>query len=309
MADTWEFVPGSTAGAYTDDLIFEVDWENKELQKILGQTLIAGEENSQYIRFQMGRYYDGIDLSEKQIYIVFSLEKSYFGKTLAVSIERSAENIRFGWIVPKTACAVNGTLEFYLKFQDIGYVLKTKSTKVQVEESKEESDLIPEPTRETWYEEFQERVAESIAAAEGAVSTATDIMQRAEAAVSSAESSAGSAAESEQSAEEYARKAQVNYGSPLRAGTAAEMADAGRVYVYAGSEEGYTFGHWYYNDGYSWIDGGVYNAVEVGTDKTLSEEDMAADAAAAGAIARVFLAMGLRAGEDGRIIQRLPAEG
>ena len=67
MADTWEFVPGSTAGAYTDDLIFEVDWENKELQKILGQTLIAGEENSQYIRFQMGRYYDGIDLSEKQI--------------------------------------------------------------------------------------------------------------------------------------------------------------------------------------------------------------------------------------------------
>ena len=147
MADTWEFVPGSTAGAYTDDLIFEVDWENKELQKILGQTLIAGEENSQYIRFQMGRYYDGIDLSEKQIYIVFSLEKSYFGKTLAVSIERSAENIRFGWIVPKTACAVNGTLEFYLKFQDLGYVLKTKSTKVQVEESKEESDLIPEPTR------------------------------------------------------------------------------------------------------------------------------------------------------------------
>ena len=147
------------------------------------------------------------------------------------------------------------------------------------------------------------------AAAEGAVSTATDIMQRAEAAVSSAESSAGSAAESEQSAEEYARKAQVNYGSPLRAGTAAEMADAGRVYVYAGSEEGYTFGHWYYNDGYSWIDGGVYNAVEVGTDKTLSEEDMAADAAAAGAIARVFLALGLRAGEDGRIIQRLPAEG
>jgi len=309
MADTWEFVPGSTAGAYTDDLIFEVDWETKELQKILGQTLIAGEENSQYIRFQMGRYYDGIDLSEKQIYIVFSLEKSYFGKTLAVSIERNDENIRFGWIVPKTACAVSGALEFYLKFQGTGYVLKTKSTKVQVEESREESDLIPEPTKEVWYEEFKNRVAESIAAAEGAVSTATDIMQRAETAASSAQQSAGSAAASSTAAEESARKAQINYGSPLRAGTAAEMEEHGRVYVYAGSEDGYVFGHWYYYDGYSWIDGGVYNAVEVGTDKTLTEEDMPADAAAAGAIARVFLALGLRAGDDGRIIQRLPAEG
>jgi hypothetical protein len=309
MADTWEYVPGSAAGTYTDDLIFEVDWETKELQKILGQTLIAGEENSQYIRFQAGRYYDGIDLSEKQIYIVFALEKSYFGKTLAVSVERNEENIRFGWIVPKTACATNGTLEFFLKFTTSGYVLKTKSTKVTVEESKEEDDLIPEPTTEAWYKEFQARVDESISSAEAAVSTASDIMQRAESAATAAQRSAGSAAEAKQSAEESARKAQINYGSPLRAGAAAEMTETGRVYVYAGSEDGYAFGHWYYHDGYSWIDGGVYNAVEVGTDKTLTVEDEAADSAIVGAIARAFLALGLQVGDGGKIIQRLPAEG
>ena len=54
--------------------------------------------------------------------------------------------------------------------------------------------------------------------------------------------------------------------------------------------------------------GGVYEALH-NTDTTLSQSGQAADAAAVGAIARVFLALGLRAGEDGRIIQRLPADG
>lgn len=44
-------------------------------------------------------------------------------------------------------------------------------------------------------------------------------------------------------------------------------------------------------------------------DPTLTKSGQAADAAAVGAIARVFLALGLRAGDDGRIIQRLPADG
>ena len=54
--------------------------------------------------------------------------------------------------------------------------------------------------------------------------------------------------------------------------------------------------------------GGVFDALH-DTDTTLSRSGQAADAAAVGAIARVFLALGLRAGEDGRIIQRLPADG
>ena len=307
-ADTWEYVPGSAAGTYTDDIIFEVDKETKELQKILGQTLIAGEENSQYIRFQMPRYYDGIDLSDKKIYIVFSLESSYFGKSLAVSIERSEESVRFGWIVPKTACAVSGTLEFFLKFQDTGYVLKTKSAKVEVEESKDEEDLIPEPTTETWYQEFRSRVNAAVANAETAVSEAQGILQRAEDAASAASQSAEHAAGSQAAAQESAERARINYGSPLRASDASEMTDINRVYVYAGDEEGYTFGHWYFFNG-SWTDGGIYNAVEVGTDKTLTQEDEAADAAVTGEITRAFTALGLRVGDDGKIIQRLPAGG
>ena len=76
----------------------------------------------------------------------------------------------------------------------------------------------------------------------------------------------------------YAESAKnAAYGSPLTANTAAGMTDQDRVYVYTGSETGYTAGHWYYYDGSAWADGGVYNAVAVQTDTTLTQAGKAAD--------------------------------
>lgn len=71
-------------------------------------------------------------------------------------------------------------------------------------------------------------------------------------------------------------------GSPLVANTAEEMTNINKVYVYTGSETGYTAGHWYYFNGTAWADGGVYNSVAVQTDKTLTVPDMPADAKATG---------------------------
>lgn len=67
-------------------------------------------------------------------------------------------------------------------------------------------------------------------------------------------------------------------GTPLKASTASAMNDSEKIYVYTGSESGYTNGHWYYNDDGRWVDGGVYNSTAVETDKTLSIENMPADA-------------------------------
>ena len=78
----------------------------------------------------------------------------------------------------------------------------------------------------------------------------------------------------------YARKAAV--GSPLRAATASAMTDVTKIYVYTGSESGYTSGHWYYYDGSSWADGGVYNSTAFVTDKTLTGDGEAADAMVTG---------------------------
>ena len=55
-------------------------------------------------------------------------------------------------------------------------------------------------------------------------------------------------------------------GSPLVASTVAEMTNTGKVYVYTGSEAGYTAGNWYYWNGSAWVSGGVYNGYGFNTD-------------------------------------------
>lgn len=76
----------------------------------------------------------------------------------------------------------------------------------------------------------------------------------------------------------------ANFGAPLTASTVAGMTMQNRVYVYTGSETGYTAGHWYYWSGSAWTDGGVYNSNTVQVDPTLTISGAAADAETTGVI-------------------------
>lgn len=71
-------------------------------------------------------------------------------------------------------------------------------------------------------------------------------------------------------------------GSPLKASTVAQMTDTNKIYVYVGSESGYTNGNWYYWNGSAWTSGGVYNSVAVVTDPTLTLSGVPADAKSTG---------------------------
>lgn len=86
----------------------------------------------------------------------------------------------------------------------------------------------------------------------------------------------------EKSLEAAVEELRAAVGSPLVAEEAADMTDTDKIYVYVGSEEGYTAGDWYYYDGSVWQDGGVYNSTAFVTDATLSVAGMAADAAVTG---------------------------
>ena len=79
-------------------------------------------------------------------------------------------------------------------------------------------------------------------------------------------------------AELQTRISQIANGSPTPVSTAAEMTDESAVYLYTGSETGYTAGNWYYYDGSAWTAGGTYGGAI--TDTTLSIEGAAADAKA-----------------------------
>lgn len=92
--------------------------------------------------------------------------------------------------------------------------------------------------------------------------------------------------------DEYTQKVSAKYknmfapksavGAPLSASTAAAMIDTSKIYVYTGSESGYTAGNWYYYDGSTWISGGVYNSTAFEADTTLSISGAAADAKTVG---------------------------
>jgi hypothetical protein len=58
------------------------------------------------------------------------------------------------------------------------------------------------------------------------------------------------------------------------------MTDTSKLYVYTGSESGYTAGHWYYYNGSAWTDGGLYGGASV--DTTLTVSGAAADAKVVG---------------------------
>ena len=69
-------------------------------------------------------------------------------------------------------------------------------------------------------------------------------------------------------------------GSPTPVATVAEMTDESAVYLYTGSETGYTAGNWYYYDGSAWTSGGTYGGAVTST--TFNQHGVPADDFAVG---------------------------
>ena len=78
------------------------------------------------------------------------------------------------------------------------------------------------------------------------------------------------------------------YGAPAKASSVNEMTDTNRVYVYTGTtDSNFINSHWYYYNGSTWTDGGIYNSAAVQTDQTLTLEGVPADAKATGELKTV----------------------
>ena len=241
-----DWIPIDAATDFSDSAYHEIDAATKTISKITDQTIVAGENLSQLIKFQITRYYDGIDLAQKEINIIYLSPDKYSDINEAVNKEYNDEYVRFGWLVPYAACPVEGTLTFAIEFVGNDYCLKTQATETKVKNSLDGSNAVPEPTEQSWYVILQEQVSRTL-------DRASMILD--------------------------------SLGSPTTAQTSAEMEDETAVYVYTGengSEAGYRYGYWYYHDGTSWREGGVYASTALLVDATLSVSGRAADAAAVG---------------------------
>ena len=172
MSMEYEWVSGYANGTYTDDMIFKVDKETKQLQVITNQPMVSGENKSQFIRFEMPRYYDGVDLSTKSIQIIYITESGYSDINAAICVERNDENLRFGWLVPGAASYDVGILSFSLEFVGEDYVLKTRVCEVEVFDGLNGGEIIPEPEEQNWYIELQQRCDSVLNAATSAKNAA-----------------------------------------------------------------------------------------------------------------------------------------
>ena len=103
---------------YSDDDISNVD-NDKNINLNEKQFNITQEENSQYIPFEMPRYYDGYDLSKALITIHYerSDKKHSYAKPINVSYSdgngyKENAKIRFGWLVDSKVTKVAGKIKF-----------------------------------------------------------------------------------------------------------------------------------------------------------------------------------------------------
>ena len=238
----------------------------------------------------------------------FSMAVRRPGEELAYQRDVTLEGDLVRWVVSDVDTGVAGTGEVQLRYS-VGETL-AKSAVYQTVISPSVGDIGPAPDP---YEDFLEEIQGYADAAADSAQAAGDSAQDAEAwavgerggqavqqsdetyhnnakfyaaqadtAKQSAEYFEGRAAQIQMSVEQIAQDVLLYKGAPLVAATAEAMTDHDRVYVYVGSETGYTAGNWYYWNGSAWTSGGVYNAVAVQTDKTLTVADMAADAKTAG---------------------------
>ena len=181
---------------YSDDKISSVD-NNKNITVDPSQINISQEENSQFIPFEMSRYYDGFDLVSAELWFFYKSSDKTIGSRKAVNVSYDAATIRFGWLVDAQATHVSGNLSFEIRALGVNsmgdaYVWKTKPyEKMNVIQSIIDDRVIK--VDDSWMQELVASVAESVADKIANVQVAEEVA-KAEAAASRAEIAAENAA-------------------------------------------------------------------------------------------------------------------
>ena len=107
-------------------------------------TFVMGEHNSSIITFQIDRYYDGVDLSEKKIKIIYKNSNGIYESAddEICNVKYSQRSLRFSWIVSNN---VTQTSKFmaYICFISDDYLFKTENFIITVKSSFDPSTSEP----------------------------------------------------------------------------------------------------------------------------------------------------------------------
>ena len=176
--DKYRFYP-----EYADETISLID-TNKNIVVDPAQINLTQESNSQYIPFQMPRYYDGFDLMTTTIMIHFMNRNGFEDLAEAVNVYYSDDKIRFAWLVSKNATAVDGKLSFEIHAVGVNskgeeYVWKTKPNEEMTVLKSLCGNGIIEPDI-NWTTGFITQITEKVAEAQAASQEAQNFAGNAE---------------------------------------------------------------------------------------------------------------------------------
>lgn len=122
--------------------------------------IVAGDTNSNILEFEMNRYYDGVDLLNKDIRFIVSNSNGTFMEK-AVNLMYNNSKIRFSWVLSYAVTCKNGevkaAIEFFGKEDSKNYSLKTIPFIIHVENSIDATDITADPP-ENWFVDFEARL-------------------------------------------------------------------------------------------------------------------------------------------------------
>lgn len=188
---------------FSDDNI-SVITDTKDINLDGSQFNITQEENSQYIPFEMPRYYDGYDLVDAAISVHYTTKNGRHGASKPINVTYNNNKIRFGWLVDASATIDDGALEFEIHAYGAvvgsdgiskAYTWKTKSNKtLKVLKSMCDCEDVINDIDDSWIQELVTDIAEKVASqiaeanVEGQVIRAENAAVRAETAANNAAS-------------------------------------------------------------------------------------------------------------------------
>ena len=175
---------------YSDDKITTVD-DNKNIHLGEGQINLTQEKNSQYIPFELPRYYDGFDLSKTELAIFWVNTNEDGSFAIPVDVYYSDDKIRFAWLIDENVTAVAGNIKFEIQASGTNskgydYLWKTMcNAGINVIQALEMKQFIKPD--DTWQESFFQKIANEANKAEQASTDALGYAQDAQNAISDVE--------------------------------------------------------------------------------------------------------------------------
>ena len=165
---------------------------NKRIADFNDQISVRGEQNAQFVGFQLPRYDDGLDLTAQHLYIHYQTVYGG-GDGVPCNVSKSDSHVRMCWQVPAQATQEPGTIQMMIYATGTNsarerVTWKTLPASYTIHDGLEIGGGIPEPDQ-SWYEQF-------VAQMEGKVSTAQGYANDAQASKTAAADSASASAQS-----------------------------------------------------------------------------------------------------------------